>query len=488
MAYSSGSISSLLKKLEKLGVKEGGELRPDSASEVPDLNEITVIHQAKHFVEVEETIRTDSFVDAEKKLSEIEQKLESIEATCNSNLDHDLLEGAFQSALSEEENLLVSTCAKEMESRAALNSFKTRNQISDPAHYPPDQLFHFSMLIMFVVIETVVNAFFYQGSSGLLGGAVVALAISVVNMTLAAALGSTYRYANLPELKDKVTGYAGIIAFIILAFVLNLIFSTFRVQYEIVQQQVIQDNLTEPSTAMLVVAFKTAVGDAFRVFILEFPDIDVMSFVLFFVGVLCSCLAFWKGYTQDDKYPGYGAMDRRHKAAEKIFNDAKERAFQAAVTKVHQIAKEVEDLRSSLVTSQRNSHALKAQIQAAQSSFDGSVRKIQGELNLVIEAYRGANRATRTTPAPRYFESTPNITPSENNERLNKLISCVDDLSIKSKGIADNKLTLLSDKLQIIRSRIHTLVKEEFQKYLQTITQNATIALRTQGQVQGLGR
>jgi hypothetical protein len=239
---------------------------------------------------------------------------------------------------------------------------------------------------------------------------------------------------------------------------------------------------------MLVVAFKTAVGDAFRVFILEFPDIDVMSFVLFFIGVICSCIGFWKGYTQDDKHPGYGAMDRRHKAAEKIFNDAKERAFQAAVTKVHQIEKEVEDLRSSLVTSQRNSHALKAQIQAAQSSFEGNVRKIQGELNLVIEAYRGANRATRTTTAPRYFECPPNITPIENNERLHKLISCVDDLSIKSKGIADNKLTLLSDQLQLIRSRIHTLVKEEFQKYLQTITENATIALRTQGQVQGLGR
>lgn len=486
MAYSSGTISSLLKKMQALGVQEGGELRPDSASDAPDLNEIQVIHQAKQFVEVEETLRTDLFVDAEKKLSEIDQKLESIEASCNSNLDHDLLEGAFHSALSEEENSLVNACAKEMESRAALNSYKTRNQISYPAHYPPDQLFHFSMLIMFVAIETVVNAFFYQGSSGLLGGAIVALAISVVNMTIAAALGSTYRYTNMPDIKDKVTGYTAIIAFIILAFVLNLIFSTFRVQYELVQQQVIQENLSEPSTAMLVVAFKTAVRDAFRVFIFEFPDIDVMSFVLFFVGVICSCFAFWKGYTQDDKYPGYGAMDRRHKSAEAIFNSAKERAFQAAVLKVQQIAKEVEDLRSSLVASQRNSHALKAQIQAAQSSFDGNVRKIQGELNLVIEAYRGANRATRTTPAPNYFETIPNITPLENNERLDKLVLCVDNLSIKSKSIADNKLNLLSDKLQTIRSRIHTLVQEEFQKYLQTISKNATIALRSQGQVNSM--
>ena len=142
-----------------------------------------------------------------------------------------LLEGAFQSALSKEENALVVACAKEMESHAALNSFKTRNQISDPAHYPADQLFHFSLLIMFVAIETIINAFFYQGSSGLLGGAVVALSISAVNMSLAAALGCLYRYVNLPKTREKITGYSGIIFFVILALVLNLIFSTFRVQY-----------------------------------------------------------------------------------------------------------------------------------------------------------------------------------------------------------------------------------------------------------------
>ena len=163
-----------------------------------------------------------------------------------------MLEGAFQSALSKEEYTLIGNCSKELEARSALNRYRTINQIHDPAHYPKDQLLHLSFLILFVVIETVFNAAFYEGASGLIGGAVVALSVSVANMFIAAGLGWTYRYVNLPFTKDKATGYAGLIAFIVLAFVLNLIFATFRVQYELLQAELLQNNLASATPAMLI--------------------------------------------------------------------------------------------------------------------------------------------------------------------------------------------------------------------------------------------
>ena len=483
MRYTAGTISEMCKKMEALGVAEGGSLRPDTAAVAPDLNEIKVITKAKQCVSAEDSALTDAFVDAEKKIRDIDQKVEVIEASCNAILDHELLDGAYKSALSKDENKLVAACAKELESKAALNSFKTRNEISDPARYPSDQLFHFSLLILFVAIETAVNAFFYQGSSGLLGGAVVALAVAFVNMGIAAALGSMYRYTNLKDTKDKITGYSGLIAFIILAVVLNLIFSTFRVQYELVQAQVLQDNLPEPTTAMLVIAFKTAVADAFKVFVLEFPDIDVMSFILFFVGILCSIIAFWKGYTHDDKHPHYGEMDRDHKKAESEFQRVKQAAFDSAVAKVHEVADEVEASRNELVAAQRNSNALKAQIQGAQATYDGNVRKIQGELNLVLEAYRGANKATRTTNAPKYFDDLPSLASVDDGKKLIELINEVEKLTEKAKGIADSKVSELSNKLHGIRSKINQLVQAEFQKYMNEIVDKATVALRSNGQV-----
>lgn len=483
MAFNIGTNSLNHKKMEELGVKEGGLLKPDTYADSPDLHEVKAILQAKQMLSVEEGNRTDQLVNAEKKISEISQKIDSIEAACNSNLEHDLLESAFKSSLSKNEDVLISTCAKELEERASLNSYKTRNNINVTASYPPDPLFHFALLVVFVVAETVVNAFFFQGSSGLLGGAVVAMSVSVVNMSIAAFLGAGYRYVNLSDSTSKIKGYLSLTTFIIMALVMNLIFSTFRVQFELLQQQVVQQNMDAPTTAMLVGSFKTAVGDAFNVFLLKFPEVDVMSFILFFVGVICSLLAFWKGYTFDDKHPGYGEIDRKHKKAEKDFNDAKNDAFNAAVSKVHQVADEVDELRNSLIASQRNSHALKAQVQSIQATFEGSLKKIQGELNLAIEAYRGANKATRTTPPPKYFEIMPLLAPDSNDDKTEELIYLIDQLSLRSKKITDEKVELLGNRLQEIRSKIHQLVQHEFQLYMNNIRQSATIALNQHGQI-----
>jgi len=487
MSFSAGTITELSKKMESLGVSEGGSNRPDAAAESPDLNEIKVIAQAKKHIELEESSRIDVFVEVEKKAYDIEQKIDTTHSTCNSLLENDLIQGAFHSALSKEEQNLIAACAKEMEARAALNSFKTRKQIQDPAHYPQDQLLHFSLLILFIAIETAVNSFFYQGATGLLGGAVVALSVSVVNMSIAASLGSMYRYVNLPETKEKITGYFGLILFILLAIVLNLIFSTFRVQYEILQTVVLQENLPEPTTAMLVTAFKTAVADAFRVFIFEFPDVDVMSFILFFIGFMCSIVAFWKGYTHDDKHPHYGKMDRIHKDAESQFKEAKSKAFDIAIETVHKISDEIEVSRDALISAQRNTGALKAQIQGAQASYEGNIRKIQSELELVIEAYRGANKATRATSAPQYFSEKPNVVPNKGMEKHDFLIEKINILSEKSKNISDEKVSLLNNKLNEVRSKINQLVQAEFQKFLSEIVEKATITLRANGQVQFTG-
>ena len=66
MGYAVGTISEMCKKMEALGVSEGGALRPDTAAVAPDLNEIKVITKAKQCVSAEDSALTDAFVDAEK--------------------------------------------------------------------------------------------------------------------------------------------------------------------------------------------------------------------------------------------------------------------------------------------------------------------------------------------------------------------------------------------------------------------------------------
>jgi hypothetical protein len=483
MAFKAGTISSLCDQLAREGATEGSVNRPDANAASPDLHEVQLITTAKQFISAEEALFADSLVDADRESREITQRIEALDVSCSSHLNHDLVESAFRSSLATNEHELVSSCAAEMEARAALNGFKAKHGIKEPARYPSDRLFHFSLLILFVALETGINAFFYEGSSGLLGGAIIALSVAAVNMGIAAWLGAFFRYSNLPDTKSKLIGYGSMSVFLLTGLFLNLIFATFRIQYQLVQQKAINDGLQEPSTVMMVEAFKNSVVDAFAVFQFNFPSIDFMSLILFFVGIGCSVIAFWKGYTYDDKHPGYGDIDRTHKAVENAFTLAKDRTFKEAEATVRQLADEVENLRNQIVTEQRNVSALKAKAQSSQTSFVNASTVIQSELNLVIETYRAANRATRATTAPAYFSELPNVITSNGADRLMALLINIDKTGQMAKTLADTRASVLGDSIVRIRQQINGLVENEFHKQIESVRQRAEKTIAARGQL-----
>jgi len=484
MAFTAGSISHLCDRLAKEGAAEGGVNRPDTNAVTPDLHEVQVITTARQSIAAAQMTFSEELVDAERESREIAQRIEALDVSCSSHLSHDLVESAFRSSLSTNEHELVSTCAFEMEARAALNGFKSRYGIKEPARYPSDRLFHFSLLILFVAIETGVNAFFYEGSSGLLGGAIVALSVAVVNMGIAAGLGGLCRYSNLPDTTSKIIGYGSLTTFLITGVVLNLIFATFRVQYQLVQQKAVNDGLDEPTTVMMVDAFRSAVVDAFGVFQFNFPSIDFMSLVLFFVGLGCSVIAFWKGYTADDKHPGYGEMDRAHKDAEAAFSSAKDRTFREAETAVRGLADEIENLRNQIVAERLNVSALRAKAQSSQTSLHGAMTAIQSELNLVIETYRAANRATRATTAPAYFSEMPNVLPNDDGDlRLKAVLSTIDGTGVRAQTLADTRAPDLGDRIIRIRQQINDLVEKAFHEQIEAVRKRAEISIASRGQL-----
>jgi hypothetical protein len=484
MAFTAGTISKICDQLAKEGAAEGSHNRPDANAIAPDLHEVQATTSARQHISAQEALFSDVMVAVDQEAREITQRIESLDASCSSHLGHDLVESAFRSSLATNENELVSTCGAEMGARAALNGFKVKHSIKEPARYPSDGLFHFSLLILFVALETAVNAFFYEGSSGLLGGAIVALSVAVVNMGIAAGLGAFFRYSNLPDTKSKFIGYLSLFIFLLTGLFLNLIFATFRVQYQLVQQKAIIDGLQEPSTIMMVDAFKLAVVDAFGVFQFNFPAIDFMSLILFFVGIGCSVIAFWKGYTFDDKHPGYGAMDRTHKDAETAFSQSKERTFKQAEAAVRKLADEVENLRNQIVTEQRNVSALKAKAQSGHASLVNATGAIQSELNLVIETYRAANRATRATTPPAYFSVMPSVIQKYDEARLTTVLASIEETGLKAKMLADTRASVLSDRIVRIRQQINSLVENEFQKQIEAVRQRAEKSIATRGQLE----
>ena len=465
MSFNTGSIAGLCGEFQKYGAEEGSYNRPDAKALAPDINEVKAITLAKQAAGAEDATLADALLAADKQCSEIALRLAVLDAQCSSYSGHNLVESAFRAELAKSDPMLVAACAEEMTTRAYLNGFMQRNHIKDPASYPADRLYHFSFLILFVVIETGVNAFFYEGATGLLGGALIALSISVVNMGAAALLGALFRYVNLPATKQKMLGYGSLIGFIVSASVMNLIFATFRVQYQLLQNRVIDANLPEPGTLQLVGSLKVAVTDALGIFLLQLPAVDFMSFMLFFVGFGCSILAFWKGYTFDDKYPGYGVYDRLHKHTENAFVEAKQRIYQDAVSSVTRTAQEVEGMRSNIIAQQHYASTLKVQVLAAQAALASTLKTIQAELNLLLDTYRSANRATRATTEPAYFHEPVYIT-CDGSAQLQPLLEKIDQVSLTAMTLAQTHGAELGNRLTQIQQQTHMLIEDTFQKNL----------------------
>jgi hypothetical protein len=67
---------------------------------------------------------------------------------------------------------------------AELNAFKLGNNLYHPATYPTDMAKHMSWVVITLAIETLVNAAFFAGANSLIFGALVAFAVSVVNLVV----------------------------------------------------------------------------------------------------------------------------------------------------------------------------------------------------------------------------------------------------------------------------------------------------------------
>jgi hypothetical protein len=130
----------------------------------------------------------------------------------------------------------------------------------------------------------------------------------VINMLLAVALGYSFRFKNLTALHPKTYGWAAFIVYVLSSIYLNAPFAAFRSEYQLLSDP------TDP--VQLRNAFSVATQAAFGVYEFRMPVGDLMSFLLFGIGFALSLIAFWKGYTIDDRYPGHGERDRRLKAAQ----------------------------------------------------------------------------------------------------------------------------------------------------------------------------
>jgi hypothetical protein len=112
------------------------------------------------------------------------------------------------------------------------------------------------------------------------------------------------------------------------------------------------------------------------------------------------------------------------------------------------------------------------------------MKTIQGELDLVIETYRAANRATRATTAPAYFSATPSVLPNDDgNSRLQDILATIEETRLKAQALADTRASILGDRIVRIRQQINDLVEKEFHKQIEGVRQRAETNMASRGQL-----
>ncbi len=305
--------------------------------------------------------------------------------------------------------------AKENEARAHkhLRWFQQKHGLHyRAASYPTSQLYHFAIVAALALVEWVSLAAFYaEGSDfGLLGGVLIAMTLSIVNISLAILAGSLLRYVNHRSGRRKALALTGV-AFLSTCFLLvTLAAAHYRVATNDIAQA--QPEVSAPGGAspppQVAADFDQwrAARLAWRRFARNPVGFDdVFSWILVVLAGIFGIFATYKGYRFDDAYPGYGELDRELDARRTLY-EAKKAEYCRLVDQVFdrilgEQARLLADVKANIEYYQQ----LVSKSDDERRAFVHEAAEIQDACNILLKRYRQANARARTSPAPFYFNN-----------------------------------------------------------------------------------
>lgn len=267
--------------------------------------------------------------------------------------------------------------------------FRQMHRLERPAHEFDGWLKVILLLIMMITAEAGINAYlFSQGNEfGLLGGLLAAVIVSLVNVGLSTLFGYVARYIHRRNWLLKLFGLIVIIGWMAFAFAINFGVAHFRdglesgVAWRMAAEAAVPSLLASP----LALA-------------------SIESWLLVGIGALISILSFRKGWHSDDPYPGYGRVERALTTARARYVDELGNALDNLAERRDEAIEELQD--ASEQVRQGISEAVDALF--GQSALSSHLRSFLDQCDVkvahLLAVYRDANRAARTTPAPKSFD------------------------------------------------------------------------------------
>jgi len=306
-----------------------------------------------------------------------------------------------QTLKAREKNKLRSLADSKFDALRNLNFFQQKNKIFRPANYPESKIFHYSIIITIILLESIANSYlFARGSDlGLLGGFLQACLISLANVGSALIVGVYVSpLVNHIQTSKKVLSILGQCFYWTIAITFNITAAHYR---DLIAKEL--DPLYSSIQSLMETPF----------------DFSFEGYILFVIGIGAAILAAIKGYTSDDPYPGHGTADRKFRGAtEKLGN-----FISKEINEIKDLSKEIlNEYKKQLKDLKQESIQLiniKDNGNEALSIYSNNLEIINTALNGHLRKYRAANIAVRTDPTPQYFNNYPNYITNTNDANRN---------------------------------------------------------------------
>jgi hypothetical protein len=269
-------------------------------------------------------------------------------------------------------------------------SFKRENKLEADADYPDSRIFHYSLVAAMLLIESMMNGYFFAKGSelGYLGGISQSIIIAALNILPAFFITGLVllRYTHHIVSWKRTFAYTGLVIYSSWIFTFNLVVAHYR--------------------DLLKTLPEEAISSAFNRFLdapLQLSDLD--SWLLLFVGIFFALIASYDGYKSDDPYPHYGAKQRKLIDIQDTYLEECSRFVRDTANIRAALLEELSDLSTRVKDSYTHLFHLVQLKKALIDKHKNCINDYLSSGHALVQKHRTANLMVRTSKAPAYFNS-----------------------------------------------------------------------------------
>ncbi len=371
--------------IEGKAVQSGAKELPSSQAATPDGNEREIQNYFEQRMAALNKIANEGL--SRRNTSITDTHLQDERAAIANQTSHTKLE--IESLTSREFRDLLALKQERDELEDEYRRFRVDHKLGRMPHYPDSQLLNFAIILVFWLVESAGNGYFFaEGSElGLLGGVVQAVIIAAINIATAFfIMGALLRYKNHAFWWKRLSAYLMLAIYAAAVVAFNLLVAHYRDLFALNPEGAGHEALQRFKADPLALA-------------------DINSWMLFCMGLLFSMFALLDGYKRDDPYPGYGKLHRRLRGSYDNYEEQRDEVIEQIESIRRQFLERLEDMKQAVAMKHTRLVHLVEEKQAFIAEYHHGIANLLTCANALIHRYRDINRAHRRTPSPAYFKS-----------------------------------------------------------------------------------